>query len=379
MAPIKSIELQAFEYAMPPERAYGQARGLNFRRSCALIVVTTAGGVTGYGEAGGPPRLVRDYLEMFRPMFEGRSIYDFEIVAAEIRNRFYHFGYQGHATACLSGISIALVDAIGKTLGVSAHNFLGGRSADKFPCYATTGYFTPDDAKGYAPQLEAAKGKFTGVKIKIGKSPASDLERVKLAREILGDEVLLMVDVNGNYTADLALQSMRKIEPYNIHWYEEPLPPSDVRGYAELHARAPISIAAGESFYTVHDFKRLVDARAIDILQPSIGSCGGFGEAKAIARLAQDNNLRVSPSVWGNAVLITASLHFAASLPVWPHTDNVPYPTIIEFDIGENPLREGILRLPLRLDRGSLVVPNGPGLGMMLNEAAMREYAVKVT
>lgn len=376
MTTIKNIELQAFEYVMPPERAYGQARGLNFRRTCALFVVTTTGGVTGYGEAGGPLRPLHDYLEIFKPMFAGRSIYDFEIVASEIYNRYYHFGFQGHPTACLSGISIALVDTIGKTLGVSAHNFLGGRSAEKFPCYATTGYFTNDDANDFAPQLEAAKGKFSGVKIKIGRSPASNVERVRLAREILGDDVLLMVDVNGNYTPDIALQSMRKIEPYNIHWYEEPLPPTDIRGYADLHARAPISIAAGEAFHTVHDFQRMVEARALDILQPSLASCGGYGQAKAIALLAQANNLRLSPSVWGNAIAITASLHFAASLPIWPHSGNVPYPTIIEFNVGENPLREGILRLPLRVDRGALVVPNGPGLGVMINEAALSEYAI---
>jgi D-galactarolactone cycloisomerase len=377
MSTIKNIELQAFEYVMPSTRAYGQARGLNFRRTFALIVVTTPGGIIGYGEAGGPLKPLRDYLEMFKPMFVGRSMYDFEIVATEIGNRFYHFGHQGHATACLSGISIALVDAIGKTLGVSAHNFLGGRSADKFQCYATTGYFTNDDVNDFEPQLEAAKGKFPGVKIKIGKSPASDYERVKLAREILGDDILLMVDVNGNYTADIAYQSIRKIEPFNIHWYEEPLPPTDLRGYADLHARSPIPLAAGEAFYTVHDFQRMVEARALDILQPSIASCGGFGQAKAIAQLAQANNLRLSPSVWGNAIAIMASLHFAASLPAWPHTDNAPYPMIIELDVGENPLREGLLRLPLRLDRGALVVPNGPGLGVMLNEAALREYAVR--
>jgi D-galactarolactone cycloisomerase len=138
-------------------------------------------------------------------------------------------------------------------------------------------------------------------------------------------------------------------------------------------------LAAGEALYTVHDFKRMVEAHAIDILQPALASCGGIGEARAMAQLAQANNLRLSPSVWGSAIAITASLHYAASLPVWPPTDNVPYPTMIEFDIGENPLREGILRLPLRLDRGALVVPTGPGLGVILNEAAMREYAVALT
>jgi D-galactarolactone cycloisomerase len=167
---------------------------------------------------------------------------------------------------------------------------------------------------------------------------------------------------------------MRKIEPYNIHWCEEPLPPTDIRGYAELRARAPISIAASEAFCTVHDFKRLIDARGVDIVQPSLTGCGGFGQAKAIAQLAQMNNLRVSPSVWGNPVALAAAMHFSASLPVTPHTDNVPYPLIIEYDVGENPLRDKMLRAPLTISDGMLAVPTGPGLGIDINLAAVAEF-----
>ena len=122
-----------------------------------------------------------------------------------------------------------------------------------------------------------------GVKIKVGVSPKSDVERVRIARRILGDEILLMVDINGNYTPDIALESLRAIAPYGIHWCEEPLPPTDVRGYAELRARSPVPIAAGEAFQTAHTFKRFTDARALDILQPTVTSCGGFGQARAIA------------------------------------------------------------------------------------------------
>ena len=93
----------------------------------------------------------------------------------------------------------------------------------------------------------AAAEKFRAAKIKIGKGPASDLARVRQAREILGDDVLLMVDINGNYTVDITLETLRKIEPYNIHWCEEPVPPTDIAGYAELRARSPIPICGSES------------------------------------------------------------------------------------------------------------------------------------
>ena len=378
MSKIKSLDVRAYEYVMPRERAYGQARGLNFRRTCALFVVTTDDGVIGYGEAGGPLKPIADYLEMIRPFFVGRSIFDFEIIAAQIYNRFYHFGVQGHLTACLGGISIALFDAAGKTLKVPAHDLLGGKSADTFPSYATTAYFTPNDTRDYEPQLVAAKGKFPGVKIKIGASPASDLARVKLARQILGDDVLLMIDINGNYTVDIALESIRKIEPYNIHWCEEPLPPTDIQGYAELRARSPIPLAASEAFCTVHDFKRLIDARGVDIVQPSLTGCGGFGQARAIAQLAHMNNLRVSPSVWGNPIALAAALHFSASLPVTPHTDHQPYPLIIEYDVGENLLRDKMLKAPIKLDNGMLTVPSGPGLGIEIAENDVKQFEIAV-
>ena len=374
MPKIAKLEIRNYEYSLPPERAYGQARGLNFSRSCSLILATSNEGVVGIGEAGGPARVLRAYLELLKPFFLGRSIYDFEIIASEIYNRLYHFGVQGHPTACLSGISIALTDAIGKTLGVPAHDLLGGKSAEVFQCYATTGYFTRDDVAGFESQLRGIAGKFNAVKIKIGRSPASDLDRVRTARKILGDQVLMMVDINGNYTMDIALESLRGIAPYNIHWCEEPLPPTDVRGYSELRARSPVALSAGEAFYTVHDFKRLVEARGLDILQPSLLSCGGFGQAKAIAQLAWQNNLRLSPSVWGNGVAIAASLQFAASLPVWPHTDNQPFPMLIEFDVGENPLREAILKAPFTVENSTLSLPGGVGLGVEIDEAGAKIF-----
>jgi D-galactarolactone cycloisomerase len=377
MTKIAHLDMKSCEYVLPRDRAYGQARGLNFRRTCALFELTTDTGVVGYGEAGGPLKPICGYLDLVKPFFLGKSVFDFEIIAAEIYNRFYHFGVQNHLTACLGGISIAAVDAAGKCLKIPACDLLGGKAADAFPCYATTGYFTANDRHDYEPQLAAAKGKFAGVKIKVGASPASDLERVKLARDILGPDTLLMVDINGNYTVDIALESLRKIEPYNIHWCEEPLPPTDIRGYAELRARAPISIAASEAFCTVHDFARLIEARGVDIVQPSLTGCGGFGQAKAIAQLAQMNNLRVSPSVWGNPVALAAALHFSASLPVTPHTDNVPYPLIIEYDVGENPLRDKMLRQPLTVTDGLLTVPKGHGLGIDIDVSAIAGFEAK--
>jgi D-galactarolactone cycloisomerase len=378
MPKIVRIEITSLEYVLERGKGYGNARGVNNRRNCSLIAVTTDAGVTGYGDAAGPLGVVREYIKLLTPFFVGQSLYDFDIVAAGIRNKLYHFGSQGHFIASLGGINIAVFDAIGKTLGVPVCNLLGGRISDKLACYATTGYFTDDPKVDIAAQLSRLEpGMFVGAKIKIGAGIASDIERVRAAREVLGDDALLMVDYNGNYTVDVALDSIRHIEPYGIAWAEEPLPPFDLKGYAELRRRSPVAISAGEAHCSVHDFKNLIDARAIDIVQPPLTGGGGFSEMKAVAQLAQMNNLRVSLPCWGSAVALNAALHFAASLPKWPHTENPPYPMLVEYDVGDNPLRDQLVKNPVQPGNAELPVPAGPGLGLELNPETVARYTVK--
>ena len=221
----------------------------------------------------------------------------------------------------------------------------------------------------------ADKG-FPGAKFKIGISPKSDEERVALARRILGEDMLLLVDVNGNYTLDQTLESMRRTAPYGVHYYEEPLPPQDLEGYKAMALRAPLPVAAGEALYTVFDFERLISARAVDVVQPDLTLCGGLDEARAIAVLCRLHNVGLSPHVWGSPVGLAAALHFMAALPDYPHTDHLPYPRMVEYDVGENPLRDHLLAHPLRPVAGHIHVPDGPGLGIELDPDAVQRFRV---
>jgi D-galactarolactone cycloisomerase len=377
MPRIVDIDLICMEFAIDPEMAYGTSRGLNFKRSSALFKVTTDDGITGYGEGLGPVQPIRAYLGLLKSFFVGQSLYDFELNAAYCRDRLYHFGF-GHNTATLSGINVAVYDAIGKTLGVSAHDLIGGKRAEKIPCYATTGYITRGTKNTLEMQLAKVDKKvFDGVKIKIGKGPQSDLERVRIARQILGDDMRLMVDVNGNYTVDIMLQSLRLIEPYNVQWVEEPLPHGDLKGHAELRARSPIPIATGEGLSSLEEFSNLIEARGVDIAQPAIGRCGGLAEARKIATLAHLHNLRVAPAVWGGAFGLAAGIHFLASTPITPHTENVPFPTLLEYDIAINPLRDDIVKENLWPVEGGVVVPTGPGLGLTLDMEKVEKYRIR--
>lgn len=379
MTRIRDIRLIPLRYEMAPVKAYGMARGLNAVRQATIVEVLSEDGVTGIGEAWGPPKAVAAYLEVIRPFWLGRSLFEREHVVAELWGRLYHFGLQNEMTATLSGINTAIYDALGKALGLSVADLLGGFARATIPCYASDGYFTDDPQLQLDRQVERFAGQgYSGCKFKIGTGPKRDFERCALVRDLLGADALLMVDVNGNYTVDLALESMRRTMEIGIHFYEEPLPPQDVEGYRRLAQRAPVPVAAGEALYTVFDFARLMKDRAVDLVQPDITLVGGLDEARKIWTLCQIHNIRYSPHVWGSAVGLAAALHFMAALPNWPHTEHEPHPRLLEYDVSDNPLRDDLLVQPLVPVGGSITVPEGPGLGIELDPETVERYRIEL-
>jgi D-galactarolactone cycloisomerase len=378
MSRIRDIRVIPLEFNLPPGKGYGSARGLTNRRGGGLVLLDTEDGVQGIGEAWGPPSVTRACLELVKPLYIGRSVFAQRGAAQTVLARMYHFGTQNQLIALMGGIDIAAHDAMGKLLNLSVADLIGGRQRERVPVYASGGYFTEadDQEAALARQLEpnAARG-FSAFKIKIGRHPAEDAARVALARRIVGETPLLTVDTNGNYTEDGVLDSMRRTAPFDIHWYEEPLAPQDWAGYASLKSRAPISLATGEALYTVFDFRRLIDARLVSIVQPDLTLCGGFDVARTIGILCAAEHLRLSPHVWGAGVGLAAAVQFVASLPNYPHGARVPYPPLVEYDVGDNALQNEIFVEPLRYADGHLDVPRGPGLGVTLDEAAIERFS----
>jgi D-galactarolactone cycloisomerase len=378
MSRIRDIRVVPLEFHLPPGEGYGSSRGITNRRGGGLVILETADGVRGIGEAWGPPAVSRAYLEMVKPLYIGRSVFAQRGAAQTVLARMYHFGTQNQLIALMGGIDIAAHDAMGKLLNLSVADLIGGRQRERVPVYASGGYFTEadDQAAALAQQIEpnAARG-FSAFKIKIGRHPAEDAARVALARRIIGEASLLTVDTNGNYTEDGVLESMRRTAPCDIHWYEEPLAPQDWAGYASLKSRAPVSIATGEALYSVFDFRRLIDARLAAVVQPDLTLCGGFDVARTIGVLCAAEHLRISPHVWGTGIGLAAAVQFVASLSDYPHGAHVPFPPLVEYDVGRNALQNDIFVEPLRYADGHLDVPQGPGLGVTLDEAAVRRFS----
>jgi D-galactarolactone cycloisomerase len=375
---ISDIAFVAVQAQLPAGKAYGMSKSLATARATTLVRLRLEDGTEGIGECWGTPQVNLAILPLIKGYLVGTNVLDIEHGFALMLARHYHFGVQGALTWCISGIDMAAKDAAGKRLGQPVHRLIGGKQGAHVPIYASGGYLTENSARDFEPQIEAmAKAGHRSIKIKIGVSPANDEERVARARRILGEKVEILVDINSNYTLDLARESITRIAPYKIGWVEEPLAPQDFAGYELLQRWSPVPLATGEALYTSFDFKRLIDRRAVDVVQPDLSLCGGFWQGKQIAQLAMMEHLRLSPHVWGTGVGLAAAVHFAASLPVYPHSNNVPRPTLLEYDVGTNPLRDSILKNPLKPEDGTIAVPDAPGLGIDVDWDAVERHAVR--
>jgi D-galactarolactone cycloisomerase len=214
------------------------------------------------------------------------------------------------------------------------------------------------------------------MKLKIGYDLKTDLRYVQAIRAAIGDDVALMVDANHAYNASEAIKLARAIEPYDITWFEEPVPPEDIEGYLEVKRNTDILIAGGECEYTRYGFRALINRRAVDVLQPDLCAAGGFTEMRNIVALASAANLPVIPHVWGTNVGLAASLQFFAALPNFPER-RFPAEPWFEVDRSANPLRDGVSREQFEMKAGYLAIPDRPGLGITLDMGFIERYALK--
>jgi D-galactarolactone cycloisomerase len=373
---IADIEAIPLEHVHGEGHAYGSSRGTTPSRFGTLVRLETRDGLVGWGEAFAPPRTAAAAIdELLADAVVGMDPYEAESLAEGTytgRHSGYHFGGSAFVQAAVSGVDQACWDLVGRATGEPVHRLLGGARRSVVP-YASTGYVTAWDQDVAEPVGEAAAEGFTAAKIKIGRGVEDDVARVAAAREHLGEDAFLMVDYNGNYRPKQARRSVAAIAEYDPAWVEEPVPAENLSGYRQLRD-LDVPVAAGEAHYGRFEFKRLIDERLVDVVQPNIGRVGGFSEARFVATLATTENVAVRPHVWNSGVGVAAALQFAASVPDYPHSSNRPEPFLFEFDRAENPLRDELLVDPIDPTGGDLAVPDDPGLGIEVDENAVERY-----
>lgn len=373
---ITTVETFPLVYPLDDGAGYGSARGISTSRSATLVRLETDSGLVGWGEASGPPRVLTTIIdEVVSDWVIDQTPASVGSLSERAYSSMYHFSSGGLLQAAISAIDIALWDLKGKSAGQPIYELLGGAKRSTLRPYASTMYFAEADREPETMLHHAVEEGFDAVKIKIGRGVETAIERVSMARDELGD-ALLMVDANGNYRADQAIRFAQAIEPYDIRWFEEPVAPENVDGYREVRASTSIPIAGGEAALTRFQFERLFENRALDLAQPDVCMCGGLTEAMHIADLATVENIGVSPHCWMSGVGLAASLHFASAVPAYPHADHEPEPPLFEVDRAENPLRTEILADSLDLTGSSIEIPDGPGLGVTVDTDIVEQYRV---
>ena len=375
---IGSIEAIPIRYQLEDEKGYGSARGTTDERTVTLVRLETDDGLVGWGDAFAPAKTVATLIETnLADDIVGMNPHQVESLTETYYASDYHFSRDAVFHSALSGIDIACWDLVGKRIEEPIHRLLGGRSRESVTAYASTMYMTDHDQDPVESLSATAADGFDAVKIKLGRGIEDDHARVKLARERLGEETRLMVDYNGSYRLKQAIKSLRTIDEFGLTWAEEPLPPEDFAGYQELRSAVDVPIAAGESYYNRFDFDRLMSRGTIDIVQPDLGRCGGFSEGRVIAKNSVTKNIAVSPHVWNSGIGVAAAIQYLASLPEYPFVTDRPEPLFLEFDRSDNALRTALLEEPFDPSGGEVAVPDGPGLGIEVDEDAVERHRIE--
>lgn len=363
---IRSLEAIPLRYECQ-QGSYGSSRGVVSHRESTLVRVHLDSAEVGIGEAFGPPVVMTNLVQEIGPLLLGLSV---EVALSElvrISNQGYHRG-TGLVTAAISGVDAALWDAMGRIAGLSLAGILGGRAREVVTPYASTGYVRPgNDIHEFRDLMHETSAGFPGAKIKCGLGLAADLERVQVARDVLGTDRHLMVDINGNYTVDEARSLCRELESHDVTWLEEPLPPEDIEGLSRLRAY-DVPIATGESLFTRYSFRELLTRGLVSVIQPDVTKVGGVSDMRALIDMARAWSVRVSPHVWGGGVALATSLQILAYIPDYPYSTNVTTVPWFEFDRAENGLRSKLLRQPIEVSGGEVVVPDSPGIGVEIDE-----------
>jgi D-galactarolactone cycloisomerase len=343
-----------------------------------VVEIATDNGLTGWGECYGPARITAAVVASLAPSLIGADPLRTDHLWREIYARLRDHGQKGVVIQGLSGIDIALWDIKGKHFGVPVHVLLGGAVRHDVQAYATGLYRrkTGDPLRYLAAEAAdyVAQG-FRAVKLKVGFGIAEDAAVTRAVRDAIGPEVALMVDANHAYDATAAIRLGRMIEPCDIGWFEEPVPPEDIAGYRAVKAALSIPVAGGECEFTRFGFRELLLARAVDIIQPDTCAAGGLSECKKIADMAEAFDVRYNPHVWGTGIALAASLQLLAVLPPLTPTSLNPIEPLLEFDRTEHPIREKLLTQPIEHERGRVRVPDGPGLGIEIDRAALARFS----
>ncbi len=358
-------------------------------RSFVFLRIDTDEGISGVGEAtssgGGGSVIVGNMLRFlrdarvrqdFRESLVGEDPADIDRIWHKLFRRFTGGGgYGGFVSTMLSGVDIALWDIKGKALGLPVFRLMGGPVWDDMPLYTHVGPREPAAAAEHARSL-AAEG-YTTLKLDpfsaemgrhhrrymrgaISAAGANDgVELVAAIREAVGDDVEILIDCHGNFNVPTAIEMARRLEPYNIGWFEEPVQPDSVEALRQVRDAVNVPICVGERLYTRFDFVPILVNRLAEYLMPDILWTGGISELRKIANMAEAFYIPVSPHDASGPINILAGAQTMMT---------VPNCYKVEINSAWLPQLNRFISHPLDVREGALHLSERPGLGVELDE-----------
>jgi L-alanine-DL-glutamate epimerase-like enolase superfamily enzyme len=351
-----------YEHAAPkPLMGTGQPRTT---MDALYIRVDTDQGVSGWGEAFGfaACRATATVVSgTLAPLAVGRDPSDIPALMSDFHRRFQSMGRNGPASFALAGFDIALWDIAGKIAGEPVHRMLGGPGKTHIPAYASvlrTG--------GVPEHVRRLAADALGRGFRHFKLHERTVEAVAAARAVLGGEVPVMLDTNCAWTLEEAIEMARRLEPFDLRWIEEPIyPAEDFESMARLRRTTGIPIAAGENIGSLNEIRLMIEAGAVDIAQPDVIKVGGITDTWKALALAHQRGVRGDPHSPYYGPGLIASLHLIAALPdeIWGE--------FFFADLEASPLGDIIYPRD-----GRFTVPQGPGLGIDVDEKVLRRYRV---
>jgi L-alanine-DL-glutamate epimerase-like enolase superfamily enzyme len=343
-----------------------------------VVKVTTDTGLIGWGEAFTAPEVIRLIIDTryrndrdsgLAALLIGEDPRDTDRLWAKMAEGTILLGRDGVAMHAMAAIDVALWDIKGKALGQPIHALLGGARRDRVDWYAThTLGKTIDDTVAIAERLVA--GGCRAVKfgwLPAGQTPAEDEAIVAALRRAIGPDIRLLIDCGMHWNVDEALERTRRFAAHDIYWFEEALRAYDVEGYARLKRESGLKITAGEMAATSGELGRMIDADAVDVLQIELAQVG-LTEAMKIAAHANAKGIAIVNHNYVLDINLAASLHMLAAVETID---------LCETPGNRNEVRDALVRNPPRPGADGLIpIPQGPGLGIEIDEAAVRRFAL---
>lgn len=370
-------DVSAIGVEAPLEEPFGYSQEWVETRTATLVRIEAADGTVGWGEAWGPIPGTRELIEeVLAPHVIGEPP-----EPERLYDQLYDVGRRTYQTIvplpAISGLEIAIWDLAGRLLDQPITTLIGGRRRDSVRPYATGHYFRPiedldqqfdaicQEAIANADAVGAVKLK-TGLQL-LGYGYQEDIELVQHVHDMVPTGTTIMVDANYAYDRRTAKKVGQALTDLDVEWFEEPIPPEDIDGYAALSRELQVDIAGGEC-HPPAAFDRLLRANGVAVAQPDVCIVGGITPAKRIANQAATKNIQPVPHVWGTPIALAASLQLIGTLPGDPW---------LEYDRSPNTLRENLAPSAIGLDDdGRIPIPDGPGIGITLDRAAVETHQV---